>query len=87
MPYRDATPYEMEQAPMTCQIATVLSALLAVSPAQASEADGYAEARLPTPAKVVAGEQRQAVRRDAQGRATLKAVPGARPGHGAKAGS
>jgi len=76
---------------MTCQIATVLSALLAVGSAQAADGVSRPELRPPVPATATAATaatatpQKRRLRLDAHGRATLK--PAIRSGAGVEEGS
>lgn len=71
---------------MTCQIATVLSALLAVGSAQAADGSAQSELRTPAPVKAVASAPKKPVRLDAQGRAVLKHSSVVKSGSGAGAG-
>ena len=70
---------------MTCQIATVLSALLAVGSAQAADGVSRPELRTPNPAKAMVSAPKKRVRLDANGRAALK--PAIRSGSGVDVGS
>lgn len=70
---------------MTCQIATVLSALLVASPVPATDARSGVELRKPAPVTVSVRAEKPPVRRDAQMRARLERPPvvEAVPGTGA----
>ncbi len=71
---------------MTCQIAAVLSALLAAGPAQASPGEVRLEAQPHASVRSVVAVKK-AVRPDGRARAILKSSPAAGPRPGAEAGS
>lgn len=60
---------------MTCQIATVLSALLAASPVPATDGSSGVELRKYAPATVSVRAEKAPVRRDSQKRALLERPP------------
>ena len=60
---------------MTCQIATVLSALLAASPVPVPDGRSGVELRKPVPVTVSVRAEKAPVRRDGQKRAQLERPP------------
>lgn len=81
-----STPRELEHA-MTCQIASVLSALLVAGSAQAAQESPQAQWRAPAPVQLSAQAPKNPVHPNARAHAVLKAAPKNTPESGPAGGN